>query len=355
MKLLEASHPYIPKTYVCLQEGYSFSHFLDDLKAGITVGLIALPLAMAFAIGSGVSPEKGIFTAIIAGFLISLLGGSRVQIGGPTGAYVVLVFATVQKHGLEGLALATLLAGGLLILFGLLGLGKLIRHIPQSVITGFTAGIAATIFVSQIKDFCGLQLDSPQVSVLGRFSQYFAHIDTINPFCIALSLLSVAAIVWMRSMSKKIPAFVVVMCAATLLCSYFDLPVATIESSFGQIVQSLPDATLPDFSLSAVEAVFFDALAIALLGGIESLLSAVVADKMTGYTHKPNCELVGQGLANIGSSIFGGIPATGAIARTSTSVQLGARTPIAGMIHAITLFLLMIFLARLPQKCLLGR
>lgn len=345
---------FIPKSFTCFVEGYSTNALLDDVKAGITVGIIALPLAMAFAIGAGVTPAAGLVTAVIAGFLISLFGGSRVQIGGPTGAFVVLVYATLQKHGMDGLILATFLAGCMMIVMGILRLGAIIRYIPYPVITGFTAGIATVIFASQIKDFFGLELHSETASFTGKLASLWQVKDTLNPFALAISILSLGIIISLRSVSKKIPGTIVAIIAATLLTTLFDLPVSTIESKFGQIPQAIPMPAFPHFSFELLERILPDAFAIALLGAIESLLSCVVADRMTERRHKSNCELVGQGIANIGSSLFGGIPATGAIARTTANIQMGAKTPVSGMIHAITLFCLMYLFAPLASKIPLG-
>lgn len=345
---------FLPKSFTCLKEGITTSILFADLKAGVTVGIIALPLAMAFAIGSGVAPERGLITAIVAGFLISLLGGSRVQIGGPTGAFVVLIATTLQKHGLEGLVLATCLAGMLLILMGICQLGSLIRYIPYPVVIGFTAGIATVIFTSQIKEFSGLCIQNCSSEFFDRLIQNWQAKETFNPFTLSLSLASLAIIVSLRSLSKKIPGSIIAIIVATTATILFELPVATIESSFGPIPQMIPAPALVPLSFDAVQKVLPDAIAIALLGAIESLLSCVVADGMTGFTHKSNCELVGQGIANIGSSLFGGIPATGAIARTTANIQMGAKTPLAGMIHAITLFLLMLLLAPIVSKMPLG-
>lgn len=345
---------YLPKCLTTFREGYSKLFFFDDLKAGVTVGFIALPLAMAFAIGSGVHPEQGLYTAIVAGFLISLLGGSRVQIGGPTGAYVVLVYATLQKHGYEGLCLATFLAGCILIGLGLLRLGQLIRHIPYPVVIGFTTGIATVIFTGQIKDFFGMDIQEPAVNFFAKLGQYYQHIGSINLSCCLLSLVALGMIVFFRKLSKKIPGSLIALVITTALSAIFTLPIETITSKFGPIPQSLPSPEFPLFSWAKIQAVAPDALAIALLGAIESLLSCVVADKMTGFQHKSNCELVGQGIANMGSSLFCGIPATGAIARTTANIQMGAKTPVAGMIHALTLLILMVVFAPIAGLLPLG-
>lgn len=336
---------FIPETIRCYREGYSKEIFVKDLLAGITVGVIALPLALAFAIASGVPPEKGLFTAIVAGFIISLLGGSRLQIGGPTGAYVVLIYAVMQKFGYEGLALATLLAGGMILVMGLARLGNLIKYIPFPVVTGFTTGIAFVIATSQIKDFFGLSGQSipPEFIDKCKVLCQIAHTWNLSALVIAFSSLSFIFI--LRKFFPRLPGTIIAIILATLATHVFNLPIETIESKFGGIPSVLPSPSLPHFSYDLLVKVFPDALVIAFLGAVESLLSAVVADGMTGFRHRSNCELIAQGFANIGSVIFGGIPATGAIARTTANVKLGGKTPMSGLIHAITLFLLMILLA----------
>ncbi len=314
---------FIPKSYFYLRKNYSLPLFKKDFVAGITVGAIALPLAMAFSIASGLSPMQGIVTAIIAGFLISLLGGSRAQIGGPTGAFVVLVYEIVQRSGYEGLALSTLIGGVLLILFGLFRLGSWIKYIPYPLITGFTTGIAVIIFSSQVKDV----VQTGAALSLGGGTLLF--------------------IIGVRRFFPKLPWGILAIVLATLISSLFALPVETILSRFGEIPSHLPLPSLPSFAIPQEQwsMILWDGIAIALLGGIESLLSAVIGDGMMGSRHKSNCELVGQGIANIGSILFGGIPATGAIARTATNIKTGAQTPLAGMIHALTLLLIVLCLA----------
>jgi sulfate permease, SulP family len=341
---------FTPKLLICLREGYSKQFFMNDLLAGITVGVIALPLAIAFAIGAGVGPERGLFTAIIAGFLISLLGGSRVQVSGPTGAFVVIIYEIVARHGYEGLAIATLMAAVILILLGISKCGVLIRFIPYPVITGFTTGIATVIFTSQIKDFCGLQIAKPAADFIQRLSQYWNFSHTFSPNAFLIALFATAIIVGCRSINRRIPGAIVAVIITTLVSYFFALPIETIESKFGAIPSSLPTPTFPDISLASIETLFPAAIAIALLGAIESLLAAVVSDGMTGFRHNSNVELISQGIGNIGSIIFGGIPATGAIARTTANVQMHAKTPISGLIHAVTLFLLMALLAPVAGK-----
>jgi sulfate permease, SulP family len=341
---------FIPKSVVCLREGYSKSLFLSDLFAGVSVGVIALPLALAFAIASGVSPERGLFTAIIAGFLISLLGGSRVQIGGPTGAFVVVIYATIERHGYEGLCLATLIAAVMMIVMGLTRLGVLLKFIPYPVTTGFTTGIAFVIMISQIKDFFGLQAEKMPPEFLEKCKLYCQIAHTWNWLAVLVAFGTLLLIFTLRRYYPKWPGAIVAITLATGAAYLFQLPIETIESKFGEIPRILPMPSMPHFSYDLVKAVFPDAIIIALLGAIESLLSAVVADGMTGHKHRSNCELVAQGLGNIGAIVFGGIPATGAIARTSANIKMGAKTPLSGMIHSVTLLLLMVFLAPLAGK-----
>lgn len=348
---------YIPKSWHCWREGYSKELFFKDLIAGASVGVIALPLALAFAIASGVEPEKGLFTAIVAGFLISLLGGSRVQIAGPTGAFVVVVYATIQKHGYEGLALATLLAAGLLVLMGLLRCGRLLKYIPHTVITGFTAGIALVIATSQLKDFFGWQGSFPP-GFIEKCQAYCLAAHTLNGWALLISAATLGLVFLLREAYPRWPGAMIAILLATLGVLLFRLPVETIESKFGGLPRALPSPTLPTFSWEMVLRVWPDAIAIALLGAIESLLSAVVGDRLAGTQHRSNIELIAQGIGNLGSVVFGGIPATGAIARTTANIKLGGQTPMAGMIHAITLLLLMLLLApwagKIPLAALAG-
>lgn len=341
---------YIPKFFLCLKEGYKKKYFFHDLFAGVSVGVIALPLALAFAIGSGVSPERGLFTAIIAGFLISFLGGSRVQIGGPTGAFVIVVYTIIQKHGYEGLAVATIIAGILIVLMGIARFGVLLKFIPFPVTTGFTTGIALVIFTSQIKDFFGLQIDKVPPQFLEKCTIFCLQAYTWNKWAFLVASSTLVLLCILRRFYPRLPGAMVAITLATVMSYIFNLPLETIYSKFGEIPRVLPTPSFPVISYDLIKKVFPDAITIAMLGAIESLLSAVVADGMTGNRHRSNCELVAQGLANIGSIIFGGIPATGAIARTSANIRMGAKTPIAGMIHAITLLLLMLLLAPLAAK-----
>jgi len=341
---------YIPKSVICLREGYTRQFFFNDLIAGATVGIIALPLAMAFAIGSGVSPERGLFTAIVAGFMISLLGGSRVQIGGPTGAFVVIVYSIVERHGYEGLAIATLMAGCILVLMGIARFGVLLRFVPFPVITGFTTGIALVIFSSQMKDFFGLCFETVPADFVEKWILYAKNMHTCAPWAAAIAFGTLGLIFGLRWLYPKLSGAIAAIFLATFLAWYFDLPVETIEKKFGGIPRTLPIPCMPAVTFEKIQSLFPDALTIALLGAIESLLSARVADGMIGGRHRSNCELVAQGLANIGSVFFGGIPATGAIARTSANIKMGAKTPIAGMLHALTLLLLMLLFAPLAAK-----
>ena len=328
----------VPKLVTSLQT-YDRSAFMRDSVAGIIVGIVALPLAIAFAIASGVTPDRGLWTAIVAGFIISALGGSRVQIGGPTGAFVVIVYGIVQKYGIDGLIVSTFMAGVMLVIFGLARFGAAIKFIPHPVVTGFTSGIAVIIFTAQIRDLLGLQMTSVPPGFIEKLTAY-ARADGVNWSALALSAFAIAIIVVWSRISKRIPGPFVALIAATAVAQALNLPVETIGSRFGEISASLPRPHLPDLSFAQVTALVGPAFTIALLGAIESLLSAVVSDGMIGGRHRSNMELVAQGVANIGSATFGGIPATGAIARTATNVKNGGRTPVAGMIHALTLLII---------------
>ena len=327
-------------------KGYSPKAFFKDLSAGVIVGVVALPLAIAFAIASGVPPERGLFTAIVAGFIISALGGSRVQIGGPTGAFVVIVYGIVQKYGYDGLAVATIMAGVMILLLGIFKLGGLIKFIPYTIITGFTAGIAVVIFTSQIADFLGLTVSNVPGDFVGKIGAYALAIGTFNPWAFGTAVVSLVIISLWPRVSKRIPGSLVVIVVVTVAVQLLKLPVATIGSRYGSIPASLPAPAFPSISFELVRTMFSPALSIAILGAIESLMSAVVADGMIGARHDSNMELVAQGVANMVSPIFGGIPATGAIARTATNVRNGGRSPVAGIIHAITLLLILVVLGR---------
>jgi len=335
--------PLVPKLYTCIKEGYSLNAFARDVMAGSIVGIVALPLAIAFGIASGVTPEQGLYTAIIAGFLISFLGGSRVQIGGPTGAFVVVVYAVIQEHGYNGLAMATIMAGIFLVLMGLVRMGGVIKFIPYPMTVGFTSGIALIIGASQVKDFLGLRISKGSAGFLHQLAGYAENIGTVSPWSVLIGILSLAILlVWPR-MTRKIPGSLIAIITATLLVRIYDLPVATIGSQFGSVSSSLPVLQFPAFDWRQLPLLVPHALTIAILGGIESLLSAVVADGMTGRRHRSNMELIAQGAANIVSPLFGGIPATGAIARTATNIKNGAQTPVSGIVHAVVLLLILVF------------
>jgi sulfate permease, SulP family len=338
-------HLYVPKLVTVLRGGYSPDDFRHDLTAGLTVAIVALPLAMALAIASGAPPEKGLHTAILAGFLISALGGSRVQIGGPTAAFVPIVFNVVEKFGFGGLLLCTLLAGLMLIAAGLLRLGALMKYMPQPVITGFTAGIAVSIFLSQVKDLLGLRMGSVPGDFFARLVAYGQHLSNFNLAAVLIALGSVGLIVSLRRWRPAWPGFLIAVSAATLACFLLGLPAETIGARFGSIPAQLPHFAVPHIPFERTRELFPSAFTIAFLAGVESLLSAVVADGMIGGRHRSNCELVAQGLANVASALFGGLPATGALARTATNVRAGARSPIAGMLHALFLLLFMLVLA----------
>src|SRR5476649_211309 len=341
---------FTPKLVTILREGYGLAALRTDAIAGLTVAIVALPLSMAIAIASGVGPERGLYTAIIGGFLVSLLGGSRFQIGGPAGAFIVLVAASVARNGVDGLLLATLIAGVLLTVAGFLRLGTYIKFIPYPVTVGFTAGIAVIIFASQIRDLAGLTLPGKEPGeVIAKLSAFAGVIDTFNSFAIGLAVLSIVIIAGARKLRPHWPGMLIAVVLASVAAWAFGLPVETVGSRFGGIPSMLPAPQLPVFSLAKFQAVLPDAIAFALLGAIESLLSAVVADGMTGRRHRSNCELVAQGFANIGSALFGGICVTGTIARTATNVRAGARSPISGMLHSGFLLLFMLIAAPLAS------
>lgn len=331
-----------PKLFTTLK-GYTKKQFTSDLTAGVIVGIVALPLAIAFGIASGVTPEKGIITAIIAGFVISFFGGSRVQIGGPTGAFIIIVYGIVQQYGTTGLAIATIMAGIILVIMGLVKFGSLIKFIPYPVVVGFTSGIALLIFSTQIKDFFGLQLVKVPSEFHEKWMAYFETLSTINYYVLGISMLALLIMIFWPKVTHRIPGSLIAIIVTTLVVIIFKLPVDTIGSRFGEIPSELPSPSLYEINLSVIRNLIGPATVIAILAAIESLLSAVVADGMIGGKHRSNMELVAQGLANIITPIFGGIPATGAIARTATNIRNGGRTPVAGIIHAITLLLIMLF------------
>lgn len=350
-----------PRLLPCLKN-YNRKTFVADLMAGIIVGIVALPLAIAFGIASGVTPEKGIITAIVAGFVISALGGSKVQIGGPTGAFIIIIYGIIQQYGMEGLTIATLMAGVFLILFGLLHLGTIIKFIPYPIVVGFTSGIAVTIFTTQVKDLFGLNITSVPSDFIEKWICYFNNFSTVDLWSSVIGIVSVVIIMLTPKVSKKIPgslvAIIVMTVAALLLKQFAGVEsIETIGDRFA-ISNSLPEATVPALSWETIKNLVSPAITIAILGAIESLLSAAVADGVIGDHHNSNTELIAQGVANLASPIFGGIPATGAIARTMTNINNGGRTPIAGIMHAVVLLLIFLFLMPLakyiPMACLAG-
>ncbi|AUW60594.1 sodium-independent anion transporter (plasmid) [Sphingobium sp. SCG-1] len=338
---------FTPKLISVLREGYNTARLRADMTAGLTVAIVALPLSMALGIASGATPDKGLITAVVAGLLISALGGSRVQIGGPTGAFVVIVFNVIAQHGYDGLVLATLLAGIILALAGYMRLGGLVRFIPHPVVTGFTAGIAVIIASSQVKDFLGLRITAVPADFLAKWAAYLEAIETISPLTIAIGVAGLATIIILRKMAPRIPGFLVSVVLASVVVAAFALPVDTIGSRFPHMATGVPMPHLPDFSTEKVRQVLPSAFTIAFLAGIESLLSAVVADGMTGFRHRSNQEMVGQGVANFASAMFGGLPATGAIARTATNIKAGGRSPVAGISHAVFILLFILFGSKL--------
>lgn len=336
---------FTPKFLTLLRDGYTRADFRADVVAGLTVAIVALPLAMALGVASGASPDKGLVTAIVAGFLISFLGGSRTQIGGPTGAFVVVIFNVIGQHGYDGLVLATIMAGIILIVAGYARMGQLIKHIPHPVVTGFTAGIAIIIASSQVKDFLGLDIEKLPAAFIPEWRAYFHALATAEISAIAVGAGALGLIIFLRKYAPKIPAYLVAVVMAALAVALFKMPVETIGMRFPDMPRGLPAPSLPDWDFNKIIAVIPSALTIAFLAGIEALLSAVVADKMTGHHHRSNQELVGQGVANIASALFGGLPATGAIARTATNIRSGGRTPVAGMLHAVFLLVFMLVAA----------
>lgn len=349
------SFKYLKPKFFSVMKNYNRQQFLKDIIAGVIVAIIALPLSIALAIASGVNPEQGLYTAIIAGFFISFLGGSRVQIGGPTAAFVVIIYGIIAEHGLAGLTIATLMAGVMLILMGLLHFGDLIKFIPKTITIGFTLGIAIGIIVGQIKDFLGLNMGAVPAEFLEKLVAYGQNLGSISYMTLAIGILALLIQIFWQKLSKKIPGSLVAIIVTTLIVVFFKLPVKTIGDLY-TIKAGLPSFTMPELSLSLVRELILPAFTIAILAAIESLLSAVVSDGMIGSKHKSNAELVGQGVGNIMSALFGGIPATGAIARTAANVKNGGRTPVAGMVHAFTLLLILLFLmpyaSYIPMSCL---
>lgn len=340
-------HLFIPKSVTVLHQGYSKGAFRADLIAGTTVAIVALPLAMALAIASGATPSKGLITAIVAGFIISALSGSRFQIGGPTGAFVVIVASVIQQFGFDGLLIATFMAGIFLIIAGIARLGTWIKYIPEPVIAGFTSGIAVIIASSQIKDFVGLHIEAVPADIIKKFAYLWQYRQQASLWATIIAISTLLSILFMRKYLPRWPGFLIAVSVATLATYLFHIPVETIGSRFGGIPVELPSIGLPAISWARIVMLLPSAFTIAFLAGIESLLCAIVADGMTGRRHRSNCELVAQGVANIASAFVGGLPATGAIARTATNIRSGATSPIAGMIHAITLLIVMLALAPL--------
>jgi sulfate permease, SulP family len=341
-------HMYVPKTYTVLREGYSAGAFRDDLIAALTVAIVAIPLSMALAIASGASPGDGLVTVVVAGLLISLLSGNRYQIGGPAGAFVVIVFGIIQAHGYDGLVLATLMAGVIMIIAGLARVGNWIRYIPQPVVIGFTAGIALIIFSSQVGDLLGLTVKAPG-DFIGRWAAYWTASGTVTPAAAFVSGGSLGIIILLRLWAPRAPGFLFAVVTASVMAWALRLPVATIGTVFGEMPHTLPHPHWPDLTIERIRELLPSALLIAFLSGLESLLCAVVADGMTGRRHRANCELVAQGVANFFSALFGGLPATGTVARTATNIRAGAKSPLAGIIHALTVLLCMMMLAPLAS------
>jgi len=342
-----AWHLFVPKLVTTLRQGYGFADFRHDALAGLTVAIVALPLAMALAIASGATPANGLVTAVVAGFLISALGGSRFQIGGPTGAFVVVVYAVIARHGYDGLLLATLMAGAMLVVAGFARVGTWVKYIPEPVVTGFTSGIAVIIFSSQVKDLLGLHMGDVPADFFAKWAAFWEARGSVSAAALALSAGALGVILALRRLAPRAPGFLLVIIATSAIAALAGLPVETIGSRFGGIAAGLPAPAFPAVSLARVRELLPSAFTIAFLAGVESLLSAVVADGMTGRRHRSNCELVAQGVANAASALFGGLPATGAIARTATSIRSGARSPVAGMLHAVFLLLFMQLLAPL--------
>jgi SulP family sulfate permease len=345
---MSISNPNLPKSILSLRD-YSTQMFVHDLLAGVTVGMVALPLAMAFGIASGVTPQAGLYTAVVAGFIVSALGGSRTQIGGPTGAFVVIVAGIVAHFGMSGLAMVTLMAGIILMVMGFTGLGAAVRFIPRMVVIGFTNGIAILIASTQIKDFFGLRTPAVPSEFLPRMKVLAAHFTTVNPQALGLGLGSLAILVILPRLTRRVPASIVAVLVCTAVSMFFHLPVETIGSRFGGIPRGLPPFAIPNFHAEHILPLIPAAFTVAMLAALESMLSAVVADGMTGDRHNSNVELVAQGFANIVSPLFGGIPATGAIARTATNIRAGARSPVSGMVHALTLLGILVVAAPLAS------
>ncbi|MCH9609111.1 MAG: C4-dicarboxylic acid transporter DauA [Chlamydiales bacterium] len=349
-KLSERFKAFIPKSIQCFKDGYSFKSFFKDLIAGSNVAIISFPLALAVAIGVGIDPEHGLFTAVVAGILISLLGGSRVQIGGPTSTLIVVLYGIMLRHGYEGMLMATFLAGLILMIFGFAGLGTYIKYIPYPVVAGLTTGIAVVLFSSQFKDFLGLQMGEVPIDFIAKWQAYFDHIHTFDPTTLVVGFLCLATMAYTRRYKPKIPGVLIALGGAAFISWMFNLNIETIGSKYGTLARTLPSPAFPFFQFHELLDLVPEALTIAILVGIESLLSAVVSEGMTGWRHQSNCELVAQGFANLTSTLFGGLPAAGSISRTAANVKFGASTPISGMVHAGVIFLMMYLFAPLMSR-----
>lgn len=340
----------MPKLFTMIKDKeITKDQIIKDIISGIIVAIIALPLSIALAISSGVSPEKGLITAIFAGFIISFLGGSKVQIGGPTGAFVIIIYSIIQQYGLNGLITATIMAGIILVVMGLLRFGSLIKYIPQTITIGFTAGIAVTLMSTQIKDLLGMHIDNVPAEFFLKWKSYFLNINSLNIWSLLIGIICIFIMIFWPKVNQKVPGSIIALIAATITVKLFNLPVETIGSRFNEISSAIPSPSLPIFSIATINQLFTPAMTIAILAALESLLSAVVADGMIGDTHDSNMELVAQGIANITSGLFGGIPATGAIARTAANIKSGGKSPISGMVHAITLLATMLVLMPLAK------
>lgn len=348
---------FYPKLISCLKE-YSLRHLIKDVQAGVVVGIVAIPLAIAFAIASGVKPEQGLITAVVAGFIISALGGSRVQIGGPTGAFVVILYGILGKYGFDGLTIATIMAGIMLVIMGVVRMGSLIKYIPTPLVVGFTSGIAVVIFSSQMRDFFGLDIDKVPAPFVEKWVVYFNHLDSINFWAVAIAIATILIIQIIMRFWKQLPGAFVALIITTLLVALFKIPVETIGSRFGEVSGHIGWPTFPSLSLEKITHLMVPAFTIAFLAAIESLLSAVVADGMIGGRHRSNTELIAQGIANIITPLLGGVAATGAIARTATNIRMGGRTPVAGIVHALFLLCIMLFAGQwvkwIPMPTLAG-
>ncbi len=346
-----------PKLFLLLRT-YSLKQFVSDLGAGVIVGIVAMPIALAYAIASGVTPDVGLVTAIIAGLLVSFLGGSRVQISGPSGAFIVIVYSIIEQHGLEGLLITTFMAGVMLVLMGLFRMGTIIRFMPYPIVVGFTSAIAAIIFTTQISPFFGLEIPEMSVNFIGKWVNFFQYLHTTNPLAVALGMITILLIIFLPRMGSKIPGSFIAIIITTLLVYLFDLPVETLGSKYGEISSTLPKPSFPGFTFERVSMLIQPAFTIAMLCAIESLLSAMVADGYTGGSHRPNTELIAQGTANMMVPLFGGIPASGQIAKTMTNIRRGAKTPVAGIIHSAVLLVILLFLGRfaglIPIACMAG-